>query len=212
MRHLIDFIISDGITKVSKERFENILKFKDYVDTLPGDIVECGVWKGGMSIFLANVFPNKKLWIADSFKGFEGIEHSKYKYNRERHHRGGMAIGREIVEKNFNKFNTDISKVYVLDGYVNDTLPTCGIKEISLLRVDVDAYSATLEVLENLYDKVVSGGIIIFDDTCLYESVDAIRVFFNQRNIKIELKNPLDDTLVNINTNKLPCGCYMIKK
>ena len=37
-------IINQGITMVSEERFETILRYKDNISKIDGDIVECGVW------------------------------------------------------------------------------------------------------------------------------------------------------------------------
>ena len=61
------------------------------------------------------------------------------------------------------------------------------------------------------------GGYIIFDDSCLYETLDAIKTFFKQRGIPEFIKHPLTDQPLNINiryTNDnsgLPSGCYIIK-
>ena len=62
-------IINQGITMISEERFENIIKYKDDISKLKGDIVECGVWAGGMSIFLSKLFPTKNIWVCDSYEG-----------------------------------------------------------------------------------------------------------------------------------------------
>ena len=210
MEELIKKILKSRISKVTEERFKNILNFQEYVNNLPGDIIECGVWKGGMSIFLAETFPDKKLWIADSFSGFQNLKNAKYYYKNDRHQKGRMAVSRKEVESNFEKFNIDINKVEVLEGYVNDTLPECSIKDIALLRIDVDAYSATLEVLENLYDKVVEGGLIVLDDTCLPETHRAVKTFLTKKEIEIQLKTPLDKD-ISIDERNLPCGCYFIK-
>ena len=97
-------------------------------------------------------------------------------------------------------------------------MPTSGIKKISLLRIDVDAYSATLEVLDELYDKVVPGGYIIFDDTCLHESLNAIKTFFKKRNIHPHLIDPSNDKVLPLtfefisNDSEYPTGCYIVKQ
>ena len=211
MKDLIKHIIKAKVTKVTEERFNNILNFKESVDSLDGDIVECGVWKGGMSLFLTKLFPEKQIWIADSFSGFGENTNNLYNYTGKTYRKGQMAASKKEVIANFDKFDIAMSNVNILEGYVKDTLPNSGIEHIALLRVDVDAYSSTLEVLNSLYDKVVEGGLVIFDDTCLKETRDALRYFFKKRNIKLEIYDPSTDKPVDLRKENLPCGCYMIK-
>ena len=95
---------------------------------------------------------------------------------------------------------------------------TCEIKQISLLRIDVDAYSATLEVLDALYDKVQTGGYIIFDDSSLEESLDAIRYFFDLRKIPFFLYHPITNEKIDISAKQpqeyesgVQSACYLVK-
>ena len=72
--NLADLMISEGHSMVIKSAFNSIYHEKHKIDLLDGDIVECGVWRGGMSLFLTKLFPNKKIWLADSYDGFQDIE------------------------------------------------------------------------------------------------------------------------------------------
>lgn len=214
MKELIDSIIRDQITMISQERFNCILDKKDYLSKLSGDVVECGVWKGGMSIFLSKLFPTKKIWVCDSYEGCQDPKLGKYQFAGERHSLGMYAISLEEVKNNFKTYDAlDDSRVFFLKGWVRDTLrpEVCDIKDISLLRVDVDSYSATMEVLDYLYDKVVPGGMIIFDDICLHESRDAIKKFFVNTGIKF-VYDPNSHSEIDLNSSQFPCGCYIIKK
>jgi hypothetical protein len=212
---LVNQLIKNEVTMITHERFNNILNFSEKINKLNGDIVECGVWKGGMSIFLTKVFNNKNIWVCDSYEGCQdGVNEAIYKYDNEKHTKGMYAVSLEEVIQNFKNFEAlDEKRVKFLKGYVKDTLKpeSCEIKKISLLRIDVDSYSATLEVLDYLYDKVVKNGMIIFDDICITESMDAIKTFFNQKNLKC-VYNPLDNSEIDVfSTNNFPCGCYFFK-
>jgi hypothetical protein len=169
-----------------------------------------------MSIFLSKLFSNKKIWVCDSYEGCQDPKEGLYFYPNETHSKGQYSCGLEDVKNNFIKYGDyDKDKVLFLKGYVKDTLNpnVCDIKNISLLRIDVDSYSATLEVLDFLYDKVVEGGYIIFDDTCLNETHEAIKTFINKRNIKNNfVLDPLDNKLNIVETPNLPCGCYIVKQ
>lgn len=222
---LIQNLINDKITMVDTDGFQTIFNHYSKISKIEGDIVECGVWRGGFSIFLSHIFQNKNIWVCDSFQGFQPLEVAKHQYDKERHtpiytHNtiGPLGISLEEVQSHFKKYGLEEEKrIKFLKGFVKDTLPTSGIEKISLLRIDVDAYSATLETLEELYDKVQPGGFIIFDDSCLYETLDAIKYFFKQKNILSFINHPLTDQPLNINIRHihsdsgLPAGCYIVK-
>jgi len=212
---IIQSVIEKGITLVSNERFDTVIRHYDKINKLDGDIVECGVYKGGFSIFLTTSFTDKTIWVCDSFEGFQPLKDAVYQYGAERHTpetTSHMVQGIDIVKENFKSFNLLTDRVKFLQGWVRNTLKpeTCQIKQIALLRVDVDSYSATHEVLDYLYPKVVSGGYIIFDDSCLFETKNAIKNYFSSNKIPLVLKDPVSDGDVGIDST-LQCGCYYIK-
>jgi hypothetical protein len=223
---LVQDLIDNKITMVNPDEFKTIFNHYSKIFNIEGDIVECGVWRGGFSIFLSYIFQDKNIWVCDSFQGFQPLETAKHQYNKERHvpqftHNavGPLGISLEEVQSHFKLYGLgDEKRIKFLKGFVKDTLPTSGIEKIALLRIDVDAYSATLETLEELYDKVQPGGYIIFDDSCLYETLDAIKAFFKQRNLPEFITHPVTDQPLNINIRHinndsgLPAGCYIIKK
>jgi len=174
---------------------------------------------------MSYVFNNKNIWVCDSFQGFQPTKLAKYEYDKERHtpvytHNsvGPLAISLEEVKFHFKNYGLEEQgRIKFIKGFVKDSLPNSGIEKIALLRIDVDAYSATLEILEELYDKVQYGGFIIFDDSSLYETLDAIKYFFKKRDLPEYLLHPVTNEKLNIykrytdDNSGLPCGCYMIK-
>lgn len=226
MKELYEKLIADQITMVDKNGFETIIKLKDAISLLPGDIIEVGCWRGGMSIFLSKIFSNKKIWVCDSFQGFQPADKAKYFYETERHtpdfvsgYSGPLQVSLDQVKNNFKAYELENDpRITFVPGFVKDTLSNLDIHEISLLRVDVDAYSATLETLDALYDKVVPGGVIIFDDSCLRETLDAIKFFFQTRELESKLTHLVLGPNLDINMTHtgddsgLPCGCYFTKK
>jgi hypothetical protein len=223
---LITKIREEKLSMVPELNFYTVLRHLDSINSVEGDIVECGVWKGGFSIFLASAFTTKKIWVADSFEGFQPVEIAKYQYSSERHV-PSFNLGRpgtendftlEVVQERFKNYGLADPRIRYLKGYVKDTLPASGIEKIALLRVDVDAYSASKEVLDELYDKVQPNGYIIFDDICLRECRDAMRDFFSERSIPGIVFHPETDEILDLNSSYtsddsgFPQGCYIIKK
>lgn len=212
-QQLINQIIESEISMVLPELFQMPLRHFDKMNSLEGDIVECGVWKGGYSIFLSKIFSNKNIWVCDSYEGCQDPSQGNYQYNEERHSLGMYAVSLEEVKNNFKLFNAlDEPRVKFLKGWVKDTLPDANIDKISILRIDVDSYSATLEVLDALYDKVVEGGYIIFDDFCLHESFNALKHFLTRENLPQFIYHPVSDIAHHIDSAEKYSGSYLIKK
>lgn len=212
-QQLIKQIIESKTSMVLPELFQMPIRHFDKINSLEGDIVECGVWKGGYSIFLSKIFSNKNIWVCDSYEGCQDPTQGNYQYDGERHHLGMYAVSLEEVKNNFKNFNAlDESRVKFLKGWVKDTLPLANIDKVSLLRIDVDSYSATLEVLDALYNKVVEGGYIIFDDFCLHESYEALKFFLGRENLPPYIYHPITDIPSIITTAEKYSGSYIIKK
>ena len=69
-----------GLKRLANARFcvESVLE-----DGIPGDLIETGVWRGGMSIFMRGVLKaygitDRKVWLADSFQGLPAPDTAHY--------------------------------------------------------------------------------------------------------------------------------------
>jgi len=223
---LINQLINEKITMVDNARFQTVVRHYNHLSNIDGDIIECGCWRGGFSIFLSHLFSNRNIWVCDSFCGFQPLGKAKYIYQGNERHTdtfgdtadGPIGVSLDVVKSNFQKYGIKNDRINFIEGFVNDTLPKLPIKKIALLRIDVDAYSATLECLYNLYDKVSSGGYIIFDDSCLHETVDAIKDFIQENQLPNILYDSESDEILDLNlfgskAKTYPkCGCYIIKQ
>lgn len=190
----------DGYTMVPERAIKSLEDIVDMIKTenIIGDIIECGVWKGGICIHLAKLFPNRDIWICDSFQGCPYSKDRQYDYKKEIHKGGVYAVKEEAVKNNFRKFGVDPDqdRLHFCAGWFKNTLPTLPVKQIALLRIDCDLYSSYLEVLNNLYDKVVPGGFIIFDDYCFGQiAKDVLPYFFKTRGINPVIYKP-DHTIL----------------
>lgn len=179
-----------GYSMVGHRRLENLEFCLRLVVTerISGDYVECGVWRGGASIFakaVLNVLGDlqRAVWLADSFEGMpvqkeadmEDFALAGNKY---------LTVSLEDVKENFRRFGLLDDKVRFIKGWFCDTLRDAAIENIAVLRLDGDYYSSTMDALNALYHKVSVGGYIIVDD---YESFascrKAIQEFFAARGI-----------------------------
>jgi O-methyltransferase len=133
---------------------------------VPGDFIEAGVWRGGMTIFMraalmAYQVTDRKVWAADSFAGLPAINRQQDTFDwRER----DMAVSLETVKNNFARYGLLDDQVVFLKGFFSETLPPAPVRQLSILRVDADLYESTMDVLRNLYSALSGGGYAIFDD------------------------------------------------
>lgn len=136
---------------------------------IPGDVIECGVWKGGAAIFMKGVLEafgvtDKKVWVADSFEGLPVPSHPKSKVDVSKNKVPTLAIALEEVQRNFEKYDLLDENISFLKGWFCDTLPGIDAGQFSLIRLDGDLYESTMDALEALYHKLSPGGFIIVDD------------------------------------------------
>jgi O-methyltransferase len=165
---------------------------------IPGDFVECGVARGGCAALMATVaaqdLPVRKMWLFDSFEGLPSPTSEDYSQNREstgKHVRPlvrGSCLGtKEQVEALlFSRFGFSRDSIVLIQGWFQNTLAVSKqrINKIALLRIDGDWYESTRCCLDNLYDSVAPGGLIIIDDygVC-FGCKKAVHEFFAKRNI-----------------------------
>jgi hypothetical protein len=143
---------------------------------IKGDIVECGIWKGG-NLFLAKKINdlyyrnNRKYYGYDTFAGMP--KPGKYEDNNLKNDFASnkikfqwLSISKKVVKNYASILFRDISDFRFIEGKVENTLMINKNipKKISLLRLDTDYYKSTKIELDILYKKISSGGILIIDD------------------------------------------------
>lgn len=159
-------------TMVGTDRLENVLACACQVieDEVAGDLIETGVWRGGVTILLRAVLAaydigDRTVWAADSFEGLPVPDAERYpEDNVDWSHVKPLKVGVDAVRANFDRYGLLDDQVQFLVGWFEDTLPGAPIGAISLLRLDGDLYQSTLDALDALYPKVSSGGYVIVDD------------------------------------------------
>jgi O-methyltransferase len=143
-------------------------------DNIPGDLVECGVWRGGACILMRAVLAAygdeaRRVWLADSFAGLPRPDTANYKADKGLAMRFDisahvLAVPETEVRANFQRYGLLDDQVRFLPGWFKDTLHNAPIDRIALLRLDGDLYESTIQALEALYLKLSPGGFCIIDD------------------------------------------------
>lgn len=123
-----------------------------HASALEGDFVECGVYAGFTSYFMAKQCKTK-IHLFDSWEGITDFTEHDNEYYKE------------------NPFKIDMSHAVNTMANFSNTVFHKGefpfefdqLEKISLLHIDVDNYNPTKICLEQLWDKVVPGGVVIVD-------------------------------------------------
>lgn len=169
---------------------------------IEGDIIECGVWRGGACIFMKALVNelslNKTVFVADSF---EGLPKPTYKEDEGDIHYtfDELFVSLEEVQNNFKKYDLLDDSVQFLKGWFKDTLHKAPIEKLALLRADGDMYESTMDILTALYPKLTKGGYCIIDD---YNVVDGCKKAVND----YRAEHSISDEIIIIDE-----GCYWEK-
>ncbi|MFW5712049.1 MAG: TylF/MycF/NovP-related O-methyltransferase [Spirochaetota bacterium] len=172
-------------TMVSMERAYALYSAVHYVVKagIPGDFVECGVWKGGAAMLMALTLldldaAERRLYLFDTFQGMTPpTENDKVAYTGqpviekwdedlrgEKNNFGWWAIPRQEVAANIHTTGYPESQVCTVEGDVLQTIPQESPGKIALLRLDTDWYESTLHELQYLYPCLETGGVLLLDD------------------------------------------------
>lgn len=149
-------------------------------EDIPGDLVECGVWRGGAAILMRAVLAayadkTRRVWLADSFAGLPAPDTANYKADKGlRFDRFApvLAVSEAQVRANFERYGLLDDQVRFLPGWFKDTLQDAPIDRIAVLRLDGDLYESTIQALDALYPRLSPGGFCVIDD---YHEIEACR-------------------------------------
>lgn len=152
-----------------------IAQFELYrsIASLPGQVAEFGIFKGASFIRLAayreilESQASRKLIGFDIFGKFPVPEDTAdQEFVTNFVHAAGEGISLEEFQRVLAY--KQVSNFELVPGDILQTLPQYIADhpelKIALLHIDVDVYNATQCILENLFERVVPGGIIMLDD------------------------------------------------
>ena len=176
-------------TALSVQRLYSIyLAVRYIVDAqIPGDIVECGVFKGGSAVMLAGSLAHfgdtsRNLYLFDTFEGWPTPTHEDTDILGQDHrelyeadavqasHDAPPSVYRlgDFFEKAqsaiLDNSNYPRDRIVFVKGLVEKTLPHPDITTLSILRLDTDYYESTAWELRTLWPALVGGGVLLVDD------------------------------------------------
>jgi hypothetical protein len=157
-------------TGASGANINILLDFLDKTSTIPGDIGECGVFRGRtlvpMAIYLTEKGSSKHIYGFDSFEGFDdavkvdvnlgGVE------SKDKHVGAFNETSVGLVQKKLRQFGAN--NATLVKGYFRETLNRHPQLRFSFVHLDCDIYESYKECMEFFYPRMNPGGVILFDE------------------------------------------------
>ena len=171
-------------TMTSPEKLYSLINAVRHISRrkVEGDVVECGVWRGGSMHAVARCLAaegdtERDLYLFDTFEGMTaptendvttgGRTAQSLLDNAEKSALVWAVATIEDVRDGLTKVPYPQERIHLVKGPVEQTIPAGAPQRIALLRLDTDWYESTRHELEHLYERLVPDGVLIIDD---YES------------------------------------------
>jgi len=199
-------------TQTTVENLFFVYKAVEYVITnnIPGDFVECGVWKGGNIMMIALTLlklnnTERKIYLFDTFEGMsepteKDVDYINqeadltWKNSQKDDHNEWCYSSIDEVKNNIYSTGYPKDKFVFVKGKVEDTLPGTIPDNISILRLDTDWYESTYHELIHLYPILSKNGFLIVDDYGYWRGAkEAVDKYFKENNINMFM-NRLDNS------------------
>ncbi|MFI9777033.1 TylF/MycF/NovP-related O-methyltransferase [Streptomyces sp. NPDC051956] len=168
-------------TMTSPERLNAFILATRHIvrHNIPGDIVECGVWRGGSmqacaKTLLSQGDTERGLYLFDTYEGMTPPTEEDLRRDGKSAEELLAAQGKDRpiwavatlddVKSGFQDVPYPADRLHFVQGRVEDTVPQQAPEQISILRLDTDWYASTKHELDHLYDRLVPGGVLLIDD------------------------------------------------
>jgi O-methyltransferase len=168
-------------TMTSIERVDALRTSVEYIqeNSISGDIVECGVWRGGsmmvVALTLLRLRETRRLWLYDTFSGmtppgsvdmnFQGRTAEDLLAEQDPDNSVIWAKSSLAeVQAALAETGYPAEQIKFIAGPVENTIPDQTPESIALLRLDTDWFQSTYHELAHLWPRLVEGGVLIIDD------------------------------------------------
>ena len=192
----------EPFTMTSVESVASLINAVSYIakNEIEGDIVECGVWRGGSMMtvaltLLAHNDASRELYLYDTYEGMTEPESVDVRFDgvpakSEMEQQQGKWCYASIEDVQENIFSTGYpkEKIHLIKGKVEQTIPETMPAKLSLLRLDTDWYESTKHELTHLCPLLSQNGILIIDDYGHWQGQrKAVDEYFLEQNSKVYL-------------------------
>lgn len=169
LRHAPDLLLKrlGAATPRRRPEFYKLARIVRSMSEFPGAVLECGTHHGATLVGMAHILRSRgisaRLFGLDSFEGLpeptadDGTLHPWVRT-------GGLGEA-SLEELTARLARMDLtSRVTLIKGFFDDTLPRLAAERFSLVHLDCDLYDSYMSCLEFVYPRMLPDGFIVFDD------------------------------------------------
>jgi O-methyltransferase len=123
---------------------------------IDGEIWECGVYKGGTAVMMAEIIRNKgvnkTLRLFDTFEGMPETGDKDWHKKGDFNDTSLEAVQKVVGQDSFIQYHK---------GFMPNTFVE---SKIAMAHIDVDLYQSVLDCCNFIYPRMSAGGFMVFDD------------------------------------------------
>lgn len=165
-------------TMVDEYRCYQLWRLVEQAGERPGDVLEIGVWRGGTGALLArrvaqcfeaadregkHAARKPEVFLADTFSGVVKAGPRDEYYRGGEHANTSVGLVRSFLDA------CGIDNAELLEGvFPEQTGAAIEDRSFSLCHIDVDVYQSARDCLEWVWPRMVTGGIVVYDDYGFY--------------------------------------------
>lgn len=135
--------------------------------SISGSVAECGVFRGESAKFLNRFFPDRQLYLFDTFEGFEkdDLKYERKLENKDFRHSmfDSEDIFRDTDVSYVLRKMTYLNQVIIKKGYFPDSAEKIEDR-FCFVNLDMDLYVPMLNGIRFFWDRLVKGGCILCHD------------------------------------------------
>ena len=175
----------DRFTMIGRKRLDNLEQLTRMVleEGIAGDLIETGVWRGGATILMRAILQayqvtDRRVFVADSFRGIPPINPDKYPADRAHEGMDKLEIltnnSLERVRENFQRMHLLDEQVVFVEGWFKDSLPQLATDRLALLRLDGDLYESTMDAHSRICTRNCRLAVLSLWMTCAWKGASKL--------------------------------------
>lgn len=152
-------------TLVDKYRMYELWQLTEQVSKLDSSasFLEVGVWRGGTAAIMGKKLEllklNRKIYLADTYTGVVKSNEKDLFYTNSEHSDTSLTIVENLIK------DIKVNYEQLVGIFPEDTSDKiCENEKFALCHIDVDVYQSAKDIVEWVWNRLIIGGVIIFDD------------------------------------------------